>query len=312
MTITEKIDAITGIPPEYKFAKIPAPRSCKIELTARCNFQCSFCARSMNLREFGDLDRKFYNRVIREMKEAGVDELGLFYLGESFMCSWLPDAIREAKLVGYPYVFLTTNGSLSNESKVEACMLAGLNSLKFSFNYADADQLVEIARVKRKYFNTIIKNIKDAYEVRERGGYNCGLYASYIAYDGEQGERMKEAVEEVRPYLDEVYALPLYNQAGFVTAREREMGLTPTVGNRGRLDNLREGIPCWALFTEAHISWDGKLTGCCFSHTADFDFGDLNEVHFMDAWNSERAQWFRNSHLGGDVSDTPCANCFMV
>ena len=33
----------------------------------------------------------------------GVEELGVFYLGESFLCPWLPEAIRFAKQdVGFP------------------------------------------------------------------------------------------------------------------------------------------------------------------------------------------------------------------
>src|SRR5512143_2921067 len=127
MTITERIDAITHLPPERMATVVPAPRSVKIELTGRCNFACSFCARADGLREQADMDPEFYRRIIREMRECGVEELGLFYLGESFLCKWLPDAIRWAKDVGYPYVFLTTNGSLATRSRVEECFRAGLD-----------------------------------------------------------------------------------------------------------------------------------------------------------------------------------------
>src|SRR5690606_20621643 len=109
MTITERIDAITYIEPTRAAARAPVPRSVKIELTARCNFACAFCARSMRLRDQKDMDRGLFERLLREMREAGVEEIGVFYLGESFMVPWLPDAIAFAKHdCGYPYVFLTT------------------------------------------------------------------------------------------------------------------------------------------------------------------------------------------------------------
>ena len=82
------------------------------------------------------------NHVLKEMREAGVEEIGLFYLGESFMVPWLPEAISYAKKIGFPYVFLTTNGSLASENKVKECMASGLDSLKFSYNYSDGDQLI--------------------------------------------------------------------------------------------------------------------------------------------------------------------------
>ena len=71
-------------------------------------FCLHFGARSQRLRKQDEMDRGFYERVVKEMREAGVEELGLFYLGESFMCDWLPEAIAYAKDIGFPYVFLST------------------------------------------------------------------------------------------------------------------------------------------------------------------------------------------------------------
>ena len=314
MTISERIDAITEMPLNRQHAILPPPKSVKIELTARCNFSCAFCARSMKLRDQKDMDQSLYERLALEMRDEGVEELGLFYLGESFLLKWLPEAVKFAKQeAGFPYVFLTTNGSVSTPDKVRACMEAGLDSLKFSLNYADEDQFKEIARVKGRLFHELIDNIKAARLIRQetefKTGHRCGLYASYIAYDGDQGKRMHDLISVLRPYLDEIYALPLYSHGGFATEEEKARGWAPTAGNRGRLAALRDPLPCWAMFTEGHISWDGMLTGCCFSHTSDFDFGDLKEVPFMAAWNSNRAQRFREAHLKKDIKGTPCEGC---
>jgi len=310
MSIIEKIDNITRIPVEYRNTILPAPRSVKIELTGKCNFKCHFCARSQKLRDMKEMDRDLFERLLLEMREAGVEEIGLFYLGESFMCKWLEEAIHFAKhTAGFPYVFLTTNGSLATPERVDRCMVAGLDSLKFSLNYADESQFVEIARVKKKLFHTMLSNIKDAHRVRKTHGYKCGLYASYIQYDGEQGKRMEAMAKEMEPYVDELYALPLYNQAGLVTEQEKEHGWTATAGNRGRLDALREPLPCWAVFTEGHITWDGVLSACCFDHDGRFHMGDLTSKSFMKAWNSTKFQELRAAHLKKDVTGTVCEKC---
>ncbi len=308
--ITDRIDAITAIAPERRIEAPPCPRSVKIELTARCNFACVFCARSLKLRNQADMDRGLFERLLLEMRELGVEEIGLFYLGESFLVPWLADAVRFAKHTAkYPYIFLTTNGSVAYPRVVDACMDAGLDSLKFSLNYADEAQFTEIARVKPRLFRAMLKNIEAAHEVRERGGYDCGLYASYIAYDGEQGERMKASIEAVRPYVDEVYALPLYTQADLVAESERERGWELTPGNRGRLGALRDPLPCWATFTEGHITWDGKLSACCFDHAHEFTMADLTTTSFMDGWRGAAFQDIRRAHLRGDVRGTPCEGC---
>jgi MoaA/NifB/PqqE/SkfB family radical SAM enzyme len=306
MTITQRIDAITRIDPEHMGMSIPAPKSVKIELTANCNYKCSFCVKSLRP-DNTTMDRAFYSRIIRELREAGVEELGVFYIGESFTCKWLPEAIAEAKAVGFPYVFLTTNGSASGPAQVLSCMAAGLDSLKFSLNFTDEKQFASVAGVKPSLYRKAISNIKQAKEVRDRGGYKCGLYASSIAFDGEQGEKMRALVEEIRPYVDEHYWLPLYGMGG----ASKSAGWQPQPGNPGRLDAMRPPLPCWSVFTEGHITATGKLSACCFGKGADdtLVMGDLVHTPFMKAWNSGKFQTLRAAHLSRDVSKTACAEC---
>lgn len=308
-TITDRIDAITGISEARKQPAPPCPKAVKIELTARCNFNCAFCATGYKLRDKRDMDWDFYCDLLRNLKASGVEEVGMFYLGESFILPWLPEAVAEARKVGFPYIFLTTNGSLSTPDKVEACMAAGLNSLKFSLNYADQAQFEDIAQVKGVYFQRMLDNVKAAYDIREKGGYDCGLFASYISYDGDQGARMQALIEEVRPYLDEIYALPLYSQADLTGSENADAGWQVRAGNPGRLDNMRTPLPCWALFTEARVTYDGQLSACCFDHDGRFHMGDLKENSFLDIWQSEKFQALRQAHLKKDVRGTVCEQC---
>ncbi len=310
-SITSRIDRITLLTDEYRSEAPPAPRSVKIELTARCDFQCFFCASAMRLRDKADMDPAFFRRIVREMRDAGVEELGVFYLGESFLCAWLPEAIEYAKReCGYPYLFLTTNGRLATPERVEACMRAGLDSLKFSFNFADAAQFSDVTGVKGSAYATIVGHIKAAREVRDRvaaeTGHRCGLYASSILYDGEQQERMKQAVADIVSFVDEHYWLPLYGQAGLTSGVR---GTRPTAGNQGRVGALRKPLPCWSLFTEGHITYDGRLSACCFDHDGRFDMGDLTQTPFLQAWQGEKFQALRRANLREDVTGTVCEKC---
>lgn len=313
MGIKERIDNTTRIPEEYAKTICPCPKSVKIELTAKCDLRCYFCATSHKLRERGDMDWGFYKRIVQEMRDDGVEELGLFYLGESLLYPKIAEAVSYAKhVVGMPYVFLTTNGRRATPEILEVLMENGLDSLKFSFNSSDKDQYKSVTGMD--CFDEVCRNIASARQVRDsvqrRTGHRCGLYASSIKYNGEQGEKMVEAfTKHLEPYVDEYYWLPLYNQAGY-TAGVR--GTKPVSGNIGRIGALRESLPCWALQTEGHISWNGFLTGCCFSHESDWDFGDLNKVSFMEAWNSEAAQKLRQASLNKNVSGTACAKCIAL
>ena len=312
MTITAKIDATTRIPETYRAEVIPVPRSVKIELTAACDFKCFFCATGQNLRPKAHMDWLLYTRLAKEIREAGVEELGLFYLGESMLYPMLPDAIRYAKTeCGFPYVFLTTNGYRATADKLRACFEAGLDSLKFSFNAADAEQAKTITRVN--CFDAQVQHIWDAHRVRDdvvaKTGHRCGLYASSIQYDGEQQARMEKAVAAIRPYLDEHYWLPLYSQHTLANGAIERNGFKATQGNQGRVGALRDPLPCWAVFTEGHITYDGKLSACCFSHTDEFTMADLTVTPFAEAWNSIAFQLLRRKHLTKDVTRTCCETC---
>ena len=85
MTITARIDRINAIGTAHRCAAPPAPLSVKIELTARCNFAFSFCARSQNLRDQKDMDRAVFERLVREFRQAVVDELDLLCLVYPFL-----------------------------------------------------------------------------------------------------------------------------------------------------------------------------------------------------------------------------------
>jgi len=306
--ITERVDNITEI--KHRVQNPPAPKSVKIELTGRCNLKCSFCATSDNLREKRDMNWTFYSeRLLPMLREAGVEEVGMFFLGESTILPWLPSAIQKAKELGFPYVFLTTNGTALTEKKLDSYMKAGLDSLKFSLNYANAEQFSAIARVKPALFMRMIESIKTARRIRDERGYKCGLYASYIDYDDEQGAMMKALVDELGNYLDEIYALPLYSQADLTGKSSEDSGWVVRAGNPGRAGNMREPVPCWSLFSEGRVSWDGSMSACCFDHTDDFDMGDLTKNDFMDIWNSDKFQALRSSHLNRDIKGTVCEGC---
>ena len=312
-TITDRIDQVTKIPARFMQAQPPAPHSVKIEISPRCNYRCGFCAlRSREVQPKWDMDLALFKRITTEMREAGVEEVGMFYLGESFMNPrLLVDCITHVKReLGFPYVFLTSNASMAFPEAVEACMAAGLDSLKWSVNAADEEQFKSIMGVAGKLFHRALDNIATAHAVRERGGHKTGLYASSIRYDGAQQAKM-EALQDarVRPYVDEHYWLPLYSMGAFATTREEELGYRPTAGNQGRIGALREPLPCWSAFTEGHVTADGKLSACCFDATANWTMGDLTQQSFMQAWNSEGFTRLRAAHLRKDVRGTVCEAC---
>ena len=305
MSITQRIDAVTKIADKYIGTILPPPKSVKVELTAACPYRCSFCVKSIRP-DNGEMDRRLYSRLLREMVDAGVTEVGLFYIGEPFASKWLAEAVAEAKQAGIEYVFLTTNGSLCTDANLQAVMAAGLDSLKFSVNFYSADQLSEVAQVSGRNFTKALSAIQAARRIRDAGGYRTKIYASSIAFDGEQGEKMQAVVESIKPYCDEHYWLPLFPMDGATKAN----GMKPGPGNPGRLGAMRDPLPCWAV-TTGHVTKDGLLSACCFGAGIEGSLimADLKETSFLEGWNSPKFQELRRAHFAKDVRGTPCESC---
>jgi radical SAM protein with 4Fe4S-binding SPASM domain len=314
MSIKQRLNGITKIDEVRLSIKPPVPRSVKIELTSVCNYRCKFCGLYSRKSAPKDMDFNLFKRITKEMAGLGVSEIGLFYIGESFTnFSLLLKAIKYLKSeLKIPYVFLTSNGSLAQPKRVKECMEAGLDSLKWSCNAMDGKQFTEITGVDEKFFNASLKNIREIWNIRQNSSLSTKLYASSIKYSDEHLFKMnKWAQDNIVPYVDEYYWLPLYSAGGQATTTEKSLGMKPTAGNTGRLDDPSEPLPCWTLFTEGHIMVDGKMTGCCLDGIGNWVMGDLTEQTFMEAWHSKDFQELRKAHLKKDVRKTKCAKCVL-
>lgn len=315
MSITKRIDNITHIPDEYKTSKPPCPKSVKIELTGRCNYRCGFCAlrmRDCQPKVSDDMDLDFFKSITADMHRSGVEEIGLFYLGESMMnpnltiraCDYLKHSL------GMPYVFLTTNGSLLSEMIIHRLMAAGLDSLKFSLNAADHRQFEDVMGVKAKNYEAALDNLILARYIRDTHGYSTKIYASSIKYDGDQQARMEALVKDrIEPFADEHYWLPLYSMGSVATQREKELGYRPTAGNQGRIGGLVNPLPCWSAFTEGHVRHDGIVSLCCFDADGRFQVGNLHDNSWMEIWNNDKFTEIREAHLAQDLTGTVCEAC---
>ena len=148
------------------------------------------------------MDFWFFQRITEDMRIHGVEEIGLFYLGESFTNIALLSKCIEwcKKKLEFPYVFLTSNGVGADEDAVDQVMFNGLDSLKWSVNSSSPEQYKQMTGGSEKIFNRVKLNIHDAWHIRKKRNHNCMLSASSILYEDEQKEDM-QALPPIKEYL---------------------------------------------------------------------------------------------------------------
>lgn len=304
-TIPEKIDQHSHMSKEKITLYPPFPDAIKIEITGRCNYKCSFCAQNSSLREIGDINRNFLYRILWEAKSIGVKEIGMFLLGESFLVDELAEYIKYAKeVVGIEYVFITTNGSLCTEKRMIPIIKSGLDSLKFSMNAGEKQRYKKMHGID--LFDKVIDNIKWVDNYKKENNLKTPRTCVSSIFINKYKNELDNFKEYISQYVDDFYYLPLYNQAGHIGGEE----YTKIIGNPGRLENMVNPIPCWALFNAAKISWDGYLTACCFDHDEKFKIADLNNCSLIEAWHHQKFVKMREFHITKkNLENSLCSKC---
>jgi len=297
--IVERVAATVTVPPGLRMERPPFPKKAKIEVTSRCDLKCFFCQHTYDVRGHGDIDRDFLYRILHEMKHLGVEDVGLFWIGEPLLVKPLPEYVAYAKKIGLKYVFITTNGRLATPECIRALFDAGLDSIKFSFNADSRESYRRICGVDG--FDRTLENLRYAWEYRGGRG-TPAIYASTVQIPGrEQVYEQTRAV--ITPFVDQHYPLRLYGKYSVGEGAE----IIECPGDQRR--TLASMLPCWSLFTEPHISYDGHMSACFCDHDQRLYMGDLKRMSLMEAWHSEKFRTLRRQHLAKDVTGAVCAGC---
>jgi MoaA/NifB/PqqE/SkfB family radical SAM enzyme len=279
------------VPAGRRMAAPPPPETALLELTSECNYRCGFCPHAASREPRGEMRWPLYVRIVGEMVDAGVEELGLHFRGEPFLCDWLEEAIELAKARGMAHVHVATNGSLATPARVHGCFEAGLDALIFSVDIADGAQFAATGADDTGLLGDAVANLKAARRIRDHGRHGCALYASSLRYSDAQQRRLLPILAEILPYVDEHYWRTLYMSGA----------LAPP--------GPAAPIPCWSLFTQAHVTFDGRLAACGFAPGEAWAMADLGVTPFVDAWNCDAFRRLRATHLRGEVERLPCGSC---
>jgi pyruvate-formate lyase-activating enzyme len=240
--ISKRITNTVNIPEERLSVVPPVPKSIKIEITAHCDLKCFFCQVAITERTKGHIDAALLRRILDEAKAAGVEEVGLFWLGESFINRSLADYVAYAKKIGFERVFVTTNGRLADAKRLKPVFDAGLDSLKFSMNASSKESFKSTTGVDA--YDQVLANIRSASELR--GDLKKPMIYASSVFDTNKPEDYEEIDRQISPYVDEHYPLRLYGDYTLDSNKQEVVQLQEK--NRA----LSDMLPCWSLFTIPH------------------------------------------------------------
>jgi len=242
--------------------------------------------------------------ILDQLQVGGVDEVGLFWVGEPGIDQRMPEWIRMVASRGMK-PFITTNGTALPKKKAREWFEAGLWSLKFSLNFPDAASFAKGTSSDPRLFNLIEQNMRTAKKARDEveraTGHRCQLSSSIIRFSDKWQGAMTSVVNRVKDHVDHFYYLAPYRiEENNLTREELDDGMVLAIGNPGRFENPHPVIPCHILFRFFVVDVHGNLSGCAFHHGTNADkfvAGNLFTENLLDVWHSKVMRDLRLAHL---------------
>lgn len=274
------------------------PERITVEMTNRCNLECSFCPRHLINMKLGEMEAGLFQKIVDEAEKHLPVSLVFFFRGESLLHPKLADCIRYAKQKGLGPLQLASNGFNLTEEIAEKLLDSGLDFISFSLDTIDPE-VYKMTRPQGDLTRSMENVLQFAKKIELRK--KKGLHVPEIQVSSIDVEDYRPTQENFvqfwRQYADRVRIYVEHSADG----------------NLGsiKLDVYQgERQPCKKVSTDMVIYWDGKVALCNHDWDNQLEMGDVNKQSIKAIWNSSKYESVclmheKNSFKPGIV----CKNC---
>ncbi len=269
-------------------------------VTSRCVLKCNFCyfkgpRRQLQSIEFDDISFNNYTRMFNKFRQAqGICLAG----GEPFLHKEIFDMLEHSHRNNMR-VMIPTCGVVLN-GMIERIVTSPLNLLNISLDAYDSNEYWRMRGGSKKIFNTVIENIKEIVEKRNRCGSKLALRVSFICtkenyrsipdkirlteelgvdivyFDNLVPSNLPSFTEDQCLYEDDYDALEVIKNIAIPKPRLKIF--TPTIFRKNSFN--RE---CRMPFENLTIDAEGNISTCCVLSPRR-EYG--NVLHDREVWNN--------------------------
>ena len=226
----------------------------------------------------GQMSDELFHKIIKEGKEMGVRRYSPFMNGEPFVFpkiwDWLDYMEKEDVKVS-----LYTNGEYVDVDRLTK--YKNIEYLDFSINAATPETHAEIMRGPR--FETVVKHYEEA-----KAKLPYFVRASLV--------KVEENVNEIDEFRKRFRRSKICGFGNWTGARHSE------------LERKGKRVPCYPLFSQMYVLWDGRVVPCCMDFDGKQILGDANKEHLKDIWYVN-AEWMREKHRKLEFDIPICVDC---
>ena len=267
-------------------------RKVYLEISNRCNLNCSFCPGTK--RPAGGLDRERFAFLLDRL-EPWTDFLYFHLMGEPLCHPDLEAFLQLAGERGFR-VILTTNGTLLPRRQEILLAAPGLHKVNISLHAFEANDL------DMPFFEYL-----DGCFAFGRAAQGKKLVVYRLWNEGGENLRNQEilqAMERVfpKPWVQERRGVRLGERVYLEFAQRFDW---PDVDAQDR----GEQVFCYGLRDQIGVLWDGTVVPCCLDHDGDIPLGNLFEQELSEIVDSPKAQAICRGFAQGRAAQELCRRC---
>lgn len=266
------------------------PLHLDVELTSRCNLNCTFCDKQPLLKasQLGDMSPELFYKIADECGDAGLGSMGMSYRGEPLLNRNIAAYVRHAKSRGVRRVSFCTNGMLLIPDTARKLIDAGLDEVSISAQGATAETF-EYTRIGSN-FSSVLRNVEYFMDIR-------------ASANAKTPEIRIQAVD--LPELDKDAFIEFWSK------RCDKVVIVPYEAAEDRQTGRHTDWCCPQLWRRMTVEYDGKILPCNNDDIREMSPGNALDMSIRDAWHSNKIQVLRNlhrkgmSHLASDCDGCP-------
>lgn len=277
----------------------PGMRNLDIELTNRCNAQCTFCPRDQTPDQGFMTEATFKQCIERALELEQVPKFHSAGQGEPTLHPQLPEFAEYMRSLDLEYGF-TTNGSLLTEELARRILDARVSHIVFSISDL-GDDYEEVYALK---FDTTRENIFRFLDMNEAAGKPVRTQVSLVAHDLNRSK-----LARYRAFWEEA------GVDGFINFEQTNRGGACEIG-RYFVDNDRHAEQagqvlkqhnlthvCGVPFTALFVGWNGQYYLCCNDYRKLTPMGSVFDYSIQEMDLMKKAKFFE------DEIPEACRNC---
>ncbi|MEW9697595.1 radical SAM/SPASM domain-containing protein [Paenibacillus sp. SI8] len=276
-----------------------------IEITSICNLACTFCPQTQRAKGFIEIDT--FTNILDQIKPH-TDHIYLHVKGEPLLHPKIDELLDISHEKGFK-VNITSNGTLITKNRHKLLGKPALRQMNFSLHSFDGHVGSED---KEGYVMSVLRFAK---EIVSTSNVIISFRLWNLDTDNQTNQE-RQRNREVLEMLEREFELDYKIDEKFVRGTGVKLADRVYLNQDHEFqwpDLKAEEIPgpgfCHALRNQAGILVDGTVIPCCLDGEGVINLGNINEAHFSDIIEGERANRLFEGFSKREVVEELCRKC---